>query len=631
MEARMSENVRKYPVPPDSKEQSITFLTRKADLVTRVYLTVQKVYIKNKQYNNNKRIAIGKLDYKLPPNWKETGKRPTQMIPNDNYADYFPEYKWCDEEEAERVPPDTASTENIEIDDFEPPFSDSVKVGSYLIIKATIKKLKLRELLASSFTETEINRIFDFVSYMVINEDNSALHFSGYAFEHALFETGKGISDETLGRLFGTIDVNKINTFMNKWNESIMEGHKKSDVKKVYLSADGTNSSSQAGQIDLVEYGASKIEDGNPIINMMLIVDMLSKLPISYDMYNGSINDMSECTYMLNKILEMNYMAFGIILDRGFFSKENIEYFDEHHLDFIIMAKGWKRFIRNVVLEVVSTFENKQKYYIPRYGVYGTTTKGELFDAERYIHVYFNPDMVGKEQNAQREKIENWENKLVKLKQTQEHVDLRSLKYIEDFFDIKFYEKKDENDKVLKRTIVDFNRKEDEIDKEFSLSGHFVIVTSEEMDAKTALFAYKSRDINEKLNAVSKSFLGNTSYRVSDKDHLKGKGFFVFLGMIIRQSIFLSLQKEEDKKGKPVQLFEVPRAIDELEKISVIKYANGKYSQRVPLTRAQKTIIKAFGYSNSTATETIKQVAERLTSVMENAKKSFDAKHAGVE
>jgi transposase len=631
MEARMSENVRKYPVPPDSKEQSITFLTRKADLVTRVYLTVQKVYIKNKQYNNNKRIAIGKLDYKLPPDWKETGKRPTQMIPNDNYADYFPEYKWCDEEEAERVPPDTASTENIEIDDFEPPFSDSVKVGSYLIIKATIKKLKLRELLASSFTETEINRIFDFVSYMVINEDNSAFHFSGYAFEHALFETEKGISDETLGRLFGTIDVNKINTFMNKWNESIMEGHKKSDVKKVYLSADGTNSSSQAGQIDLVEYGASKIEDGNPIINMMLIVDMLSKLPISYDMYNGSINDMSECTYMLNQILEMNYMAFGIILDRGFFSRENIAYFDEHHLDFIIMAKGWKRFIRNVVLEVVSTFENKQKYYIPRYGVYGTTTKGELFDAERYIHVYFNPDMVGKEQNAQREKIENWENKLVKLKQTQEHVDLRSLKYIEDFFDIKFYEKKDENDKVLKRTIVDFNRKEDEIDKEFSLSGHFVIVTSEEMDAKTALFAYKSRDINEKLNAVSKSFLGNTSYRVSDKDHLKGKGFIVFLGMIIRQSIFLSLQKEEDKKGKPVQLFEVPRAIDELEKISVIKYANGKYSQRVPLTRAQKTIIKAFGYSNSTATETIKQVAERLTSVMENAKKSFDAKHAGVE
>ena len=631
MEARMSENVRKYPVPPDSKEQSITFLTRKADLVTRVYLTVQKVYIKNKQYNNNKRIAIGKLDYKLPPDWKETGKRPTQMIPNDNYADYFPEYKWCDEEEAERVPPDTASTENNEIDDFEPPFSDSVKVGSYLIIKATIKKLKLRELLASSFTETEINRIFDFVSYMVINEDNSALHFSGYAFEHALFESGKGISDETLGRLFGTIDVNKINTFMKKWNESIMEGHKKSDVKKVYLSADGTNSSSQAGQIDLVEYGASKIEDGNPIINMMLIVDMLSKLPISYDMYNGSINDMSECTYMLNQILEMNFMAFGIILDRGFFSRENIAYFDEHHLDFIIMAKGWKRFIRSVVLEVVSTFENKQKYYIPRYGVYGTTTKGELFDAERYIHVYFNPDMVGKEQNAQREKIENWENKLVKLKQTQEHVDLRSLKYIEDFFDIKFYEKKDENDKVLKRTIVDFNRKEDEIDKEFSLSGHFVIVTSEEMDAKTALFAYKSRDINEKLNAVSKSFLGNTSYRVSDKDHLKGKGFIVFLGMIIRQSIFLSLQKEEDKKGKPVQLFEVPRAIDELEKISVIKYANGKYSQRVPLTRAQKTIIKAFGYSNSTATETIKQVAERLTSVMENAKKSFDAKHAGVE
>jgi hypothetical protein len=294
------------------------------------------------------------------------------------------------------------------------------------------------------------------------------------------------------------------------------------------------------------------------------------------------------------------------------------------------MAKGWKRFVRDAVLKVVYTFENREKAYIPRYGVYGTTTKCKLFEAERYIHVFYKPEMVAWEQNAHREKIENWENRLTKLKETQAHVDLRSQKYISDFFSIEYHEDKDDKDVIKKRTVVSFSRKEEEIDKELSLAGHFVIVTSEEMDAKTALIAYKSRDINEKLNAVSKTFLGNTSYRVSDKNHLRGKGFIVFLGMIIRQSIFLSLQQEETRKGKPVQMYEVPKALDELEKIAVVKYSNGIYSQRIPLTCAQKQIIKAFKLNSSVAAERIKAIAEKLTAISKNAKETYEKKHASV-
>ena len=624
-------NVRKFPVPPDSNERIITFLTRQSDAVTRVYLTTQKVYIQEKGYNRNKRLSIGKLDYKLSPDWKEKGIRPTEMIPNENYMVYFPELRWCGETVLNQVKNNiNEEDEESSEEEFEQLFSDNVKVGPFLIIDETIRKIKLREILSSSFTESEINRILDFVSYMVVNEDNAAIHFNGYAYEHALFESGRGVSDETLGRLFGKIDESRINTFMKKWNEHIIQEHDKTDNGKVYISVDGTNTSSQAGEIELVEYGASKVDDGNPIINMMLAVDMASSLPILYDMYNGSINDMSECTFMLTQIIGMNYKAFGVVLDRGFFSKENISYFDRHNLDFIIMAKGWKRFVRSAVLKVVSTFENREKTYIPRYGVYGTTTKCELFGAERYLHIFYKPETVAWEQNALREKMENWENKLTKLKETQEHVDLRSHNYISNFFFIDYQEKKDKNDVVIKRTVVNFRRKEEEIDNELSLAGHFVIVTSEKMDASTALIAYKSRDINEKLNAVSKTFLGNTSYRVSDKNHLRGKGFIVFLGMIIRQSIFLSLQQEEGKTGKPVQLYEVPKAIDELEKIAVVKYSNGVYSQRIPLTRAQKQIIKAFKINNALATERIKAIAERLTAISRSAKETYEKKQASV-
>jgi transposase len=44
--------------------------------------------------------------------------------------------------------------------------------------------------------------------------------------------------------------------------------------------------------------------------------------------YPGSVNDVSQLQYMIGKAHGYGYKNIGFILDRGYFSKNNIDYMD---------------------------------------------------------------------------------------------------------------------------------------------------------------------------------------------------------------------------------------------------------------------------------------------------------------
>ena len=83
-------------------------------------------------------------------------------------------------------------------------------------------------------------------------------------------------------------------------------------------------------------------------------------------------------------------------------------------------------------------------------------------------------------------------------------------------------------------------------EREISLCGYFVIITSERMTAKEALHLYKSRDVSEKLFASDKSFLGNKSMRSHTNEGVEGRIFTQFIALIIRNKIYTALQEENE-------------------------------------------------------------------------------------
>ena len=78
---------------------------------------------------------------------------------------------------------------------------------------------------------------------------------------------------------------------------------------------------------------------------------------------------------MIDKAHGYGYRNIGFILDRGYFSKSNLEYMEKNGYSFLIMVKGMKDFIREIVIEKQGSFENSRGKYIDRYDLYGTTVR----------------------------------------------------------------------------------------------------------------------------------------------------------------------------------------------------------------------------------------------------------------
>jgi len=146
-----------------------------------------------------------------------------------------------------------------------------------------------------------------------------------------------------------------------------------------------------------VEYGHAKEDRSLPIFNYSIAYDTANREPLFYEEYAGSIVDVSQLQYMLGKAMGYGYKRVGFILDRGYFSRENIEFMDQCGYDFAIMVKGMAPLVNEIVLENKGRFENDRDCNIRRYGVFGTTEKRRLYatDAkERYFHIYYN-DLCG--------------------------------------------------------------------------------------------------------------------------------------------------------------------------------------------------------------------------------------------
>lgn len=83
----------------------------------------------------------------------------------------------------------------------------------------------------------------------------------------------------------------------------------------------------------------------------------------------------------------------GFILDRGYFSKENIQYIDKCGYDFVIMVKGMNSFVSDLILENKGKFENSRECNIRQYKTYGMTVKKQLYASdtrERYFHLFYS-------------------------------------------------------------------------------------------------------------------------------------------------------------------------------------------------------------------------------------------------
>lgn len=541
--------------------------------VTYINYEYDRVYKPDKKYNIPKRTTIG----------KKCTDDPNMMYPNPNFLKYFPDAE---------LPKDQSRSGR----------SSCLRIGAFLVIEKLMMESMVDKIIGGIYNDDRGAGLFlDLASYYLITENNAGQYYPDYAYNHPLFTPGyKTYSDSTISTFTKQISVDDSVEFQNEWNAI----KKKKD--KIYISYDSTNKNCQAGDIDIVEFGHAKEEKGLPVFNYSIAYDCNNREPLFYESYPGSIVDVSQIQLMLNKAVAYGYKNAGFILDRGYFSRENIRYMDKCGYDFVIMVKGMKSFVNEAILQVKDTFEKKRQYTIRRFKVNGTTLKTPVFSSDekdRYLHIYYSYERASAERAALEAKIDRIAAYLKKYEGQQVVID----KSYEKYFSLEYYHEGKED-----QCFVCGIEKSSVIDAELELCGYFCIITSAEMSAKEALELYKSRDASEKLFKSDKSFLGNRSMRVYTEESLEGKMLIAFVALIIRNRMYTKLKDAEEEMPEQPNYMNVPAAIRELEKIEMIRQADGIYRLDHAVTKTQKTILKAFGIDANYVKRKAQEISDQL-------------------
>ena len=538
---------------------------------TYILFQYGQVYNKDKQYVVPQRAIIGKV----------SSDDDNLMFPNEKFQEYFP-----DAEIPEELPEEYRSC--------------SLRIGSYAVISSVLKEYSLPGMLNKWFGE-DSGLLLDLASYMIVDEDNAGQYYPDFAFCHPLFSKNMRIfSDSKVSRFLRSVTKDQTIGFLDDWNR------KRDRTQRIYISYDSSNKNCQAGDIDIVEYGKAKDDKGLPVFNIAIVFDKTNRIPLFYEDYPGSITDVSQFVYMVDKVNEYGYKNIGFILDRGYFSKDNIKYMESNGYAFIIMVKGNKDLVSSLVMENRGEFEDDRDCCIRSYRVYGKTVTARLYEddtKDRFFHLYFNPS----KQAAEREQLETTLDKFKTYMDKHKGDKITFSKTYERYFILRFDKEKN---------FVSYQERKDVIQNELRLCGYFCIITSENMTAAQALIQYKGRDISEKLFSADKSFIGSKSMRVQSAEALYSKIFIEFIALIVRNRMYNLLKDTMMRLEAKPNYMTVPAAVRELEKIEMVRRNSGRYRLDHAVSKKQKIILSSFGMSD----DDIRTIANEISLLLENNK-----------
>jgi hypothetical protein len=241
------------------------------------------VYKHTKYFRNaegkprNKSKSIGKFDV-------NTGK----MFPNDNYFEMY----------------------NID------PVLPDVTVWdygySYLSLKAC-QDTGLLDCLKSAFGEQRAMDIVVMASY-IIREGNAMDGIDDWQQRNYFPDFDRLLTSQATSRIFASLTAAQMNEFFIEWIKTAMTGGN--------VCYDVTSISSYARDMTSVERGYNRDGDNLAQYNLGMFCDEISKMPLYYNRYNGSLTDKTNLSYVLANAKAVGIERVKMVVDGGFWSEE---------------------------------------------------------------------------------------------------------------------------------------------------------------------------------------------------------------------------------------------------------------------------------------------------------------------
>jgi len=528
---------------------SVVYHTNKKTGVTYAYEN-QPYWDKEKQQSRAKRVPLGKVD-------PSTGS----IIPTREYS------KQKESDRADVIRPGPVPMMKIQ---------RSFYGATYLldeIGKTTGVEADLKQCFPRIYKQ-----ILSIVYFLILEESNALSRFSHWQRLH-IHPFGDDIPSQRSSELFQSIDEAERMEFFGR------QGRRR--IEKEYWAFDITTISSYSEVLKQVKNGKNKEHDRLPQINLALLFGEQSGLPFYYRKLPGNITDVKTVKQLMHEFDVMGYKKVNVILDRGFYSKGNIDSLYKNHQKFVIGVKLSLKYVKEVLegeRENLKSWSSLQTQF-GAYGICRTIEwdyeqdrpyKGDVIQEKRraYLLLFHNPEKAARDFVESNDHMTKLYNDLVQgdLK------DYRAKDY-EKYFYVTETPKRGRKVEPIVSVMDAHNRNH----------GYFALLSNEVKDPYEALSLYRSKEIVEKAFGNLKERLNFRRMQVFSELSLNGKLFVEFIALI-----YLSYVKKAMLDAKLFDKWTMQGLLDELDTIELFE-APGHGRLLGEITDKQAKLFESLG------------------------------------
>ena len=449
--------------------------------------------------------------------------------------------------------------------------------GATYLFDAIGESLGITDDLKTCFPENH-KQILSVAYFLILEDRNSLIRFPKWDRTH-YHPYGGCISSQRSSDLFASITEEAKARFFR------LQGNRR--MENEYWAYDTTSISSYSESLKQVKYGINKDNDPLPQINLALLFGEESGLPFYYRKLAGNISDVKTVKNLLAAIDWLGLRKVKLVMDRGFYSEDNINALYQNHLKFLMASKVSLKFVQQELNKVRDNIRTRRNYN-STYQLHSHTTmtewhysqerpyKGDVIKDKRriYLHIYFSGEKALEHETRFNAMIDMLEAELISGNRNPEH----EKQYVK-YFDI------------ISTPIrgIKVTPKQDAIAKAEKDYGFFVLISNEIKDPILALETYRNKDLVEKAFGNLKERLNLRRTAVSSESSLEGKLFVQFVALI-----YLSYLKKQMSEKELYKSYTMQELLDELDVIEA--YENPGSALRVgEVTKKQSELYKAMG------------------------------------
>ena len=415
------------------------------------------------------------------------------------------------------------------------------------------------------------------MAYYLTAQGGALSHCEAWCISHA-HPFGKPLISQRISEILSSITTDDKQTFLSRWMNKVLEDD--------YLCYDITSVSSYSKLNEYIKCGYNRDNEKLPQLNLAMLFGQISCLPVYYHRMPGNITDVSTLHNLLKTFKAMNLKPLNCVMDKGFYSKANIDALLASKNKFTLMVPVHNKWVQHAIDDIHDVIHGPQGYQKLDSEILYVHSRLYPWGEENrrcYLHLYYNAHARAIDVDRFNEELVTYKEELESGRPIVQHQEA-----YDTFFVVKTTPKRGMKVSYNNEAVSQYIKR---------YAGFQALLTNSIKDPVKALQVYRDKDVVEKCFDDLKNQLDMKRLRMHRSAAVDGRLFVQFVALIL-----ISALRKEMRKSDLIERYTARELLREMEPLTKVKYT-GKYSHILTeITKPQRQILKTLEIDYGTKT-----------------------------